>query len=405
MGAGSVGDKNALSKNERDAPTIGLGDLEKIFLANHLGIPKKDACTLLKNADFGLVRSILGCITEEKNKDAFLLHENSFLDCIEPATLRNSVFDAVQKASAQNIKNAKNELEECNMEKISISSFGDFDYPSQLLSLSDAPPIIYYKGNLACLLGKTAAIVGTRSPNEKSMRLAYNYARELASKGTVVVSGLAEGIDTSAHLGAIANRSPTVGVLGTGLSESVMFPKSNLAMSREMILCQGALISELPPKTKGQKWTFPRRDRIIAALSDCVIAVEASLSSGTMITVNKAKELGVKVFSPKTKIMGVDNSGIEGIIKNGTATAISNSEDVIKFLAGYERKLAQDKIILKKDEKKFVDITETERTPTVQETNKWKSKPKRRKTELKTKKKTRKYPAAQDKIVPLDKFV
>jgi len=169
----------------------------------------------------------------------------------------------------------------------------DERYPPLLRRLSDAPPCLYVLGTVEETDERAIAVVGTRKPSDYGRRVAYRIASELAASGFTVVSGLAEGIDTAAHKGALDSGGRTFAVLGCGLD--VIYPRSNKELARR-IADNGALLTEFPLSTKPQAWHFPQRNRIISGMSLAVVIVEAPLNSGALITADWAAEQGREVF-------------------------------------------------------------------------------------------------------------
>ncbi len=169
----------------------------------------------------------------------------------------------------------------------------DSRYPPLLRRLPDAPPVLYVLGTVEATDERAIAIVGTRRPTDYGRRIAFQIAAEVAAAGLTVVSGLAEGIDTAAHKGAIEAQGRTFAFLGSGLD--VLYPRSNKELARQ-IPEQGALLTEFPLGIKPQAWHFPQRNRLISGVSLAVIIVEAPLNSGALITADWAAEQGREVF-------------------------------------------------------------------------------------------------------------
>ncbi|MCX6790722.1 MAG: DNA-processing protein DprA [Candidatus Gribaldobacteria bacterium] len=187
-----------------------------------------------------------------------------------------------------------------------IQSIGinDAEYPAELKKIPDAPVVLYWRGNLDLTSQKCFAIVGTRRCSEYGKEIAFNFASELSRAGLVIVSGLASGVDTWTHKGALESGkgrpSPncqTIGVLGTGLSEKCFFPQENLVLAKNILEKGGCLISEYPENTQGSNFTFPKRNRIIAVISLGVLVVEAKVKSGALITASYARKYHKKVFA------------------------------------------------------------------------------------------------------------
>ncbi len=169
----------------------------------------------------------------------------------------------------------------------------DNRYPPLLRRLPDAPPVLYVLGTVETNDERAIAVVGTRKPSDYGRRTAHHIATELAAAGFTVVSGLAEGIDTAAHKGALDANGRTFAVLGCGLD--VLYPRSNKELARRIVE-QGALLTEFPLGTRPQAWHFPQRNRIISGMSLAVIIVEAPANSGALITADWAAEQGREVF-------------------------------------------------------------------------------------------------------------
>lgn len=167
-------------------------------------------------------------------------------------------------------------------------------YPPSLLNLTDPPPLVFLLGDRSLLERPAVAVVGSRMATDLGRRSAETIARNLAAAGVVVVSGMARGIDGAAHRGALSAKGGTVGVLGTGIG--VVYPSSNRDLFQS-IRRTGLLVSEFLPSEKGLPHHFPKRNRIIAALSRAVIVVEAGHRSGALITVEHALDLGREIFA------------------------------------------------------------------------------------------------------------
>ena len=178
---------------------------------------------------------------------------------------------------------------------ISWALQGENSYPQKLLHIIDPPHVIFYQGVLHNAPERTMAIVGSRRETRYGREQAHRIACELAQQGVTVVSGLARGIDTAAHRGALEGGGRTIAVLGSGLAN--LYPPENKDLAQEIIQAGGAVISELPPASEPLAFHFPVRNRIISGLSDAVLLVEAREKSGTWITVGHALAQGREVFA------------------------------------------------------------------------------------------------------------
>jgi len=199
------------------------------------------------------------------------------------------------------------------------------EYPDLLSQCPDPPPVLYVHGNLSCISHLQLAIVGSRTPSASGKENAYRFAYSLAEAGLTITSGMAHGIDTAAHQGAIAAKGKTVAVMGTALDR--VYPAQNKALAHQ-IAESGALLSEfaigIGPKAKN----FPRRNRIISALSLGCLIVEAALKSGSLITARHANEQGREVFAIPGSIHNPLARGCHKLIRDG-AKLVETSADII----------------------------------------------------------------------------
>lgn len=206
-------------------------------------------------------------------------------------------------------------------------------YPALLKEISDFPPILYAKGNISLLEKPQLAIVGSRHASKPGLDTAYQFAKKLAEGGFVITSGLALGIDGAAHSGALASRGETIAVLGCGLQH--MYPKSHHKLAQDIIENNGTLISEFPLNTAPQASNFPRRNRIISGLSLGTLVVEASLSSGSLITAKLAAEQGREVFAIPGSIHYAGVKGCHQLIREG-ATLVESIDHILDALQGWK---------------------------------------------------------------------
>ena len=203
------------------------------------------------------------------------------------------------------------------------------DYPLTLRSIPDPPPVLFLKGEPDCLSEPQIAIVGARRATPQGERIAHQFALELAGAGLGITSGLAFGIDASAHLGALQAGGQTVAVLGCGLD--VIYPAEHCELA-EQICVIGALVSEYPPGTAPRRHHFPARNRIISGLSLGTIVVEAGERSGSLITARTALEQGRDVFAVPGPLGSALSRGVHQLIKDG-APLVDCSGDVLAHLA------------------------------------------------------------------------
>jgi DNA processing protein len=225
------------------------------------------------------------------------------------------------------------------IKKISIE---DGNYPKRLKEIKDPPKILYCLGEVKSE-ENCFAIVGARKCTNYGKEIASRIASDLAEAGLTIVSGFAPGIDTMAHRAAIERRKRTIAVLGTGLDEKSIYPKSNLKLIDKILENGGAIISEFEPGTHGTKYTFPQRNRIISGLSLGVLVVEARMQSGALITANYAKEQGRKVFAVPGSIFSQTSKGCHFLIKNG-AKLVESAEDILMELGIRKKEVGKKEI-------------------------------------------------------------
>ncbi len=200
------------------------------------------------------------------------------------------------------------------MTDIKITYRGKKDYPKKFEFLSDPPAKIYYKGKAFDESLKTAAIIGSRNCTEYGKKCAEYFAAALAKKNVAIVSGLAKGTDAYAHKAAIRENGYTIGIIGSGID--IMYPKENEPLYNE-IKEHGTILSEFPYGTPPLAQNFPKRNRLIAALSDIVIVIEAEKKSGSMITVSHALNMGKDVFCVPGRINDKMSAGCLELISLG----------------------------------------------------------------------------------------
>lgn len=189
--------------------------------------------------------------------------------------------------------------------------------------------MLWGEGEVACLSSPhCVAIVGARHCSTYGTEIAFDLARDLAREGVVVVSGLAHGIDTAAHQGALAGGGRTVAVLGCGIDQT--YPAANRDL-RKKVASSGAVISEYPAGTKAAPWTFPRRNRIISGLCKGVVVVEAGLKSGSLITADQALQQNREVFAVPGDIRSPLNAGAHHLIQSG-AKLVTGIRDILQEL-------------------------------------------------------------------------
>lgn len=215
---------------------------------------------------------------------------------------------------------------------VNFICYDEPDYPENLLQIFDPPPVIFIRGSVKSLDKLAVAVVGSRKPSPYGLLVAEKFAKDLAVLGITVISGMARGIDTAGHKGALAGGGRTVAVLGCGLD--VVYPRENKKLM-DRIVDSGAVISEYPLGTPPEPWHFPARNRIISGLSLGTIVVEAAEKSGALITADFALEQGRDVMAVPGNIVSPLSRGPHRLIKQG-ARLVEGAGDIIDEM-GLER--------------------------------------------------------------------
>ena len=197
----------------------------------------------------------------------------------------------------------------------------DAYYPIKLKEIYDPPKELYCLGDIRLLNEPSIAIIGARDASIYGRRVAKQLAEDLSKRGVTIISGLAKGIDSCAHEGSYNNLGKTIAVLGSGID--IIYPKENEDLYKRIIKNGGLVISEYPLGTKPEKDNFPKRNRIISALSSGVVVVEAKEKSGTLITVDCALEQGNNVYAVPGNIDSINSRGTNNLIKEGAIPVTS----------------------------------------------------------------------------------
>ncbi len=244
-----------------------------------------------------------------------------------------------------------------NMEKSGIEILTIFskEYPSSLIDLPERPLVLYAKGDLSLLNQKCFAIVGTRMPSGYGRVVTEKFAKELAESGFVIVSGLCHGVDTISHKGALDVGGKTIAIIGSGFNR--IYPSINNNLAKE-IAEKGLLLSEYPPSFEAKRYTFPRRNRIIAGVSSGVLITEAGKKSGTLHTKEYALLYGKDIFAVPGNINSSKSELTNFLIKTAQAECVLSPQDIIEFY-GLSAKAKENRVLtLSFDEQAVVKILE-----------------------------------------------
>ncbi|GGZ30864.1 DNA processing protein DprA [Echinicola pacifica] len=240
---------------------------------------------------------------------------------------------AERKHEEKLVQKASLILEECRKHAIRLHSYLDADYPERLKSFADSPIIFYSKGNIDLNSSRTVGIVGTRNASEYGKTITRKIVEELSPYGPTIISGLAYGVDIAAHRAALEYELPTIAVLGNSLEG--IYPAAHKVTA--MSLCeQGGLISEYPIGTVMNPNNFPARNRIIAALSDALIVVEAAKKGGALITAEIAYSYNREVFAVPGNLQNIYSEGCNNLIRGMKAAIYTGSRDIKEALSWTE---------------------------------------------------------------------
>lgn len=253
------------------------------------------------------------------------IEELSKIDGIGDETIKNIIFSKNEKLIDYHIKYMKEN-------KIDIIHIGEKDYPQYLKEIYDPPVALFIKGNKTILNNRNVGIVGCRECSDYGKKTAKYFSYNLSRYSINIVSGLAKGVDSYAHIGCLYTYKEkqgikktnfkcgkTIAVVGNGLD--MVYPKENLELAKDILKSGGAIISEYPCGTKPDKMNFPARNRIISGISSGIIVVEAKEKSGTLITVDFALEQGRDVFVVPGNINSINSVGTNELIKQGAKIA------------------------------------------------------------------------------------
>lgn len=266
------------------------------------------------------------------------------------------IADEIQKAEV--LKRAEQEIKFIEKHKIVTHFFTDASYPTRLKECADSPALLYYKGNADLNHARTISLVGTRKATDYGKQICADFIAELSSLNVLIISGLAYGIDITAHKESIKNKLPTIGVLGHGLDR--IYPASHRSVAEKMV-DNGGLITEFMSQTIPDRENFPKRNRIIAGLADATIVVEGQITGGALITAEIANSYNRDVFAFPGRINDEFSSGCNEMIRRNKAALINSATHFIEMM-GWEQqsnlKTPQTKLFadLSKEENHLVDI-------------------------------------------------
>lgn len=249
-------------------------------------------------------------------------------EILKVLSLSNKISSRISEE--RNNINPEQELDLLDKHKVKVLTIEDDFYPQNLKEIHDPPPVLYFKGNIIEKDKNSISIVGSRKATYYGKMVAENLSKDLALVGLTIISGMARGIDTAAHRGALSVNGRTIAVLGCGID--LIYPPENRRLAKE-IEESGAIITEFPFSTLPERQNFPRRNRIISGLSLGTVVVEAEEKSGALITTDFALEQGREVFAVPGNITSSMSNGTHNLIKQG-AKLINTYQDILEEIPG-----------------------------------------------------------------------
>jgi len=261
------------------------------------------------------------------------------------------------------LKLAEKEVDFIRKYNLKTFFYLDRDYPRRLAQCDDAPVILFQKGEADLNHPRIISIVGTRNATDYGRQLTEELVSGLAETGidVLVVSGLAFGIDITAHKSAMKHALPTVGVVGHGLDK--IYPAAHTNLAREMIAAGGGVLSDFPSGSKIDPGNFPRRNRIVAGLSDCTIVVESGEKGGALVTADIANSYNRDVFAFPGKTNDQFSKGCNDLIKRNKAALIESASDLIEYMGWETNSVPRQQVLLidlNDDERKVINLLKSD---------------------------------------------
>lgn len=270
-----------------------------------------------------------------------------------------SIAEAIQQTDLLAIlKKADAELEFCFKEDIAIITYNEKAFPQRLNHCSDAPYLIYVKGNANLNAERMLSVVGTRNATSYGRKTTEDFIADIQPSNATIVSGLAYGIDTYAHKAALSNDLPTVAVLAHGLH--TIYPSANRKLAEDIVANGGALITEFRNGQKPDKQNFPSRNRIVAGMCQGTLVVESAAKGGALITAEIAQSYNRDVFAVPGKVQDKYSIGCNNLIKRNVAAMVTSGKDVLTLLNWDAENAPQKQRAIQQS--LFVELNEMEQT-------------------------------------------
>ena len=302
----------------------------------------------------------------EQFDSARAVFDLSFEQLKELGNVGNNLIESIEKGYV--FTTAQEQIDYAAQQHVEILSYYDSKYPQRLKHCSDAPLIIYFKGNCDLNNSKIVGIVGTRNATSYGKKMCENVIEELAEQNVLIISGLAYGIDVNAHQEALNFNTPTVGVLAHGLD--TIYPKGHTSIAEKMLV-NGGLLSEHKIRTRPNRENFPKRNRIVAGMCDAIVVIESAISGGSMITAKLGNDYNRDVFSIPGRLGDIYSEGCNHLIKTNQAHLLQASKD-IAYILGWNNAKKQPKSIQKElfielsnEEQNLIDAISAQESPSI----------------------------------------
>ena len=268
--------------------------------------------------------------------------------------VRKTAIDFILKCNPEKLAAA--EIEFLEKHKVKALFFSDDDFPSRLKHFSNAPLMLYYRGTANLNHDRIVSIVGTRKPTEHGKAICEELVDNLMAYDVLVVSGLAYGIDVTAHKKSLSLNIPNIGVLGHGLK--TIYPSSHRLVAERMLQC-GGLLTEYTSDIGPEREHFPMRNRIVAGLADALIVVETAKKGGSIITAELANQYNKDVFAVPGRLKDANSKGCNHLIKSHKAALIESAEDiayVMRWESSKEQRMVQQALFAELTELSLIHI-------------------------------------------------
>jgi DNA processing protein len=315
----------------------------------------------------------IGCVQAKTLVEIYGTAENIFkAKKKELSSIENmGLIRATNIKSFEDFTVAEDEIEFIEKYKIQPLFIGDKNYPQRLVHCYDSPTLLYYRGTADLNISKIISIIGTRNNTDYGRQVTEKLISELKDLNVLVVSGLAFGIDAIAHKSALQNELETVAVLAHGLH--TIYPQQHKTLAKEIVQ-QGGVLTEFRNGDKPDKHNFPKRNRIVAGMTDATIVIETAAKGGSMITAELANNYNRDVFALPGKITDSKSAGCNYLIQSNKAILFTDAKELMETLGWKTKKISKKQqkelfIELNNDEKIIVDILKEKETTHIDEIN------------------------------------